>query len=172
MISEKINIKAKKMMLLIGMVSMTMTFAGLTSAYVVSSSRSDWLNSFEIPLPFTISTFIILISSVTFGLAKYYNSIDSNKKSIQYTLLTIILAFTFIYFQFVGFGQIINSGYYFTGAQSSITTSFLYVLVMLHMLHLFAGIVVLFFVLSNLIKGKYSSSNKLGIELGVVFLHF
>ena len=172
MISEKINIKAKKMMLLIGMVSMTMTFAGLTSAYVVSSSRSDWLNSFEIPLPFTISTFIILISSVTFGLAKYYNSIDSNKKSIQYTLLTIILAFTFIYFQFVGFGQIINSGYYFTGAQSSITTSFLYVLVMLHMFHLFAGIVVLFFVLSNLIKGKYSSSNKLGIELGVVFLHF
>ena len=172
MISEKINIKAKKMMLLIGMVSMTMTFAGLTSAYVVSSSRSDWLNSFEIPLPFTISTFIILISSVTFGLAKYYNSINSNKKSIQYTLLTIILAFTFIYFQFVGFGQIINSGYYFTGAQSSITTSFLYVLVMLHMLHLFAGIVVLFFVLSNLIKGKYSSSNKLGIELGVVFWHF
>ena len=85
MISEKINIKAKKMMLLIGMVSMTMTFAGLTSAYVVSSSRSDWLNSFEIPLPFTISTFIILISSVTFGLAKYYNSINSNKKSIQYT---------------------------------------------------------------------------------------
>jgi cytochrome c oxidase subunit 3 len=40
------------------------------------------------------------------------------------------------------------------------------------MLHLFAGIVVLFFVLSNLIKGKYSGSKKLGIELGVVFWHF
>ena len=40
--------KAKKMMLWVGMISMSMTFAGLTSAYVVSSSRSDWLSQFEI----------------------------------------------------------------------------------------------------------------------------
>jgi cytochrome c oxidase subunit 3 len=172
MISEKINIKAKKMMLLIGMVSMTMTFAGLTSAYVVSSSRSDWLNSFEMPIEFTISTFIIILSSITFGFAKHFNSINSIKKSIALILFTILLAFIFIFFQFQGFGQIINSGYYFTGAQSSITTSFLYVLVMLHMLHLFAGIIVLFVVLFNLIKGKYSAKKTLGIELGVIFWHF
>ena len=43
--------------------------------------------------------------------------------------------------------KIINLGYYFTGAESSITTSFLYVLVVLHMTHLIAGIIVLFFVL-------------------------
>ena len=171
MISEKINIKAKKMMLLIGMVSITMTFAGLTSAYVVSSSRSDWLTSFEMPLAFTISTLILILSSITFGFAKHFNSIDSLKKSIMFIIFTILLAFTFIYYQFEGFGQIINSGYYFTGAQSSITTSFLYVLVMLHMAHLFAGIIVLFVVLYNLIKGKYSGSNKLRIELGVVFWH-
>ena len=34
------NARAKKMMLWFGMISMTMTFAGLTSAYVVSSSRA------------------------------------------------------------------------------------------------------------------------------------
>ena len=33
------NNRAKKMMLWFGMISMSMTFAGLTSAYVVSSSR-------------------------------------------------------------------------------------------------------------------------------------
>ena len=41
--SEPLNIKtnrAKKMMLWFGMISMSMTFAGLTSAYVVSSSRA------------------------------------------------------------------------------------------------------------------------------------
>ena len=38
MIEEKIkNIRAKKMMLWFSMISMTMTFGGLTSAYVVSS---------------------------------------------------------------------------------------------------------------------------------------
>ena len=63
MIEKKTNIKAKKMMLLIGMISMTMTFAGLTSAYVVSATRSDWLSTFEVPFYFTISTILILISS-------------------------------------------------------------------------------------------------------------
>ena len=38
--------KAKKMMLWVGMISMSMTFAGLTSAYVVSSTRADWLSQF------------------------------------------------------------------------------------------------------------------------------
>ena len=33
------NSRTKKMMLWFGMISMSMTFAGLTSAYVVSSSR-------------------------------------------------------------------------------------------------------------------------------------
>jgi cytochrome c oxidase subunit 3 len=172
MTSAKTNIKAKKMMLLIGMVSMTMTFAGLTSAYVVSSSRSDWLISFEMPSAFTISTFILILSSVTFSLAKHFNSIDSSKKSFIFVLLTMLLAFTFIFYQFRGFGQIIDSGYYFTGPQSSITTSFLYVLVLLHLLHLIAGILVLFFISFNLLKGKYSTGNTLGIELGVVFWHF
>ena len=35
--------KAKKMMLWFAMISMTMMFAGLTSAYVVSKARPDWL---------------------------------------------------------------------------------------------------------------------------------
>ena len=34
--------KAKKMMLLFGLLSITMTFAGLTSAYIVSKGRPDW----------------------------------------------------------------------------------------------------------------------------------
>ena len=172
MTSAKTNIKAKKMMLLIGMVSMTMTFAGLTSAYVVSSSRSDWLVSFEMPFVFTISTFILILSSVTLSLAKHFNSKDSPNKSLIFVFLTILLAFTFIFYQFKGFSQIIDSGYYFTGAQSSITTSFIYVLVLLHMLHLIAGILVLFIISFNLLKGKYSSENALGIELGVIFWHF
>ena len=49
------NYKAKKMMLWLGMISMSMTFAGLTSAYVVSSSRADWLSQFDIPIALVIS---------------------------------------------------------------------------------------------------------------------
>ena len=42
--------RAKKMMLWFGIISMVMTFAGLTSAYVVSKNRPDWLTDFELPV--------------------------------------------------------------------------------------------------------------------------
>ena len=53
------NARAKKMMLWFAMISMTMTFAGLTSAYVVSSSRADWLTSFELPDVFKYDSSLI-----------------------------------------------------------------------------------------------------------------
>ena len=65
------NNRAKKMMLWFGMISITMTFAGLTSAFIVSSSRPDWLDSFILPNWFTISTVSIVLSSLFFQLAKF-----------------------------------------------------------------------------------------------------
>ena len=164
--------KAKKMMLWVGMISMAMTFAGLTSAYVVSSSRADWLSQFKIPGSFTISTLLILISSFSFYLAKK-SLLSKNIKATKILILTtFMLASLFVYFQFKGFEDIIAQGYYFTGAESSITTSFLYVLVLLHLAHLFAGIIVLLVVYFRLVRGSYSGSNTIGFELAHLFWHF
>ena len=62
--------RSYKMLLWFGMVSMFMMFAGLTSAYVVSTSRPDWLSNFKLPDAFMISTVLIIASSITFHLAK------------------------------------------------------------------------------------------------------
>ena len=164
--------KAKKMMLWVGMISMAMTFAGLTSAYVVSSSRADWLSQFKIPESFTISTLLILLSSFSFYLAKKSLLSKKIKATKIWILTTFMLALLFVYFQFKGFADIIAQGYYFTGAESSITTSFLYVLVLLHLAHLFAGIIVLLVVYFMLVRGSYSGSNTLGFELAHLFWHF
>ena len=166
------NKRAKKMMLLFGMISMSMTFAGLTSAYVVSSSRSDWIDQIDLPFAFTVSTFLLLLSSGTFHLA--LKSIEGMllKKAQSLLLMTLFLALTFIYFQFQGFGEIIEQGYYFTGAESSITTSYLYILVLLHLGHLIAGIIIVLFVLYNSFREKYLQGNTLGFELAVTFWHF
>ena len=58
--SQQKNKRAKKMMLWFGIVSLIMSFGGLTSAFIVSSSREDWLNDFELPNSFFISTIVIL----------------------------------------------------------------------------------------------------------------
>ena len=62
--------KAKKMMLLFGLLSITMTFAGLTSAYIVSKGRPDWTMDFNLPAEFFFSTFILVLSSFTLCIAK------------------------------------------------------------------------------------------------------
>lgn len=62
--------KTYKMLLYFAMISIIMIFAGLTSAFVVSKQRPDWLKELVIPATFTYSTIILLISSVTFYLAK------------------------------------------------------------------------------------------------------
>ena len=41
--------RAKKQMLWFGIISLCMTFAGLTSAYIVSMERRDWLEDYDFP---------------------------------------------------------------------------------------------------------------------------
>ena len=66
------QVRAKKMMLLLALLSITMTFGGLTSAYVVSKGRPDWLVDFTLPASFTYSTIILFISSLTIHLSKQW----------------------------------------------------------------------------------------------------
>ena len=173
--SNDINIKmskAKKMMLWIGMISICMTFAGLTSAFIVSSKRADWLSDFIIPNDFLISTILITLSSLFFYLSKNKLEAEQIKSSKIFLLITFISAIFFVLFQFRGFNSIIDQGFYFTGAESSVTTSYLYVLVLLHLAHLLAGFISLVVVYYNLSFGKYIDGNKVGFELAHTFWHF
>ena len=165
------TIKAKKMMLLFSMLSIAMTFAGLTSAYIVSKSRPDWLKDFELPFAFIVSTVVIILSSISIYIAK--KSVKNNEvsKTSLWLLITFGLGIIFVISQFSGFNELIGLGYFFTGAQSTITTSFLYVLTVLHLAHLFAGLRVLVVVTINNYINKYRSE-KLGFELAVNFWHF
>lgn len=176
--------KAKKMMLWFGMISITMTFAGLTSAFIVSSSRPDWLDSFVLPNWFTISTASIILSSLFFQLAKFrldkyirvslpenINIYIERNNVNSLLVLTILTAIIFVVSQFLGFNEIISQGYYFTGPESSVTTSYVYILVFLHLAHLFAGMIVLTVVITKFNKQRYEK-NKLGFELALIFWHF
>ena len=164
--------RSYKLILLFAMVSMTMMFAGLTSAYVVSQSRADWLKDFQLPSAFYFSTIAILGCSITFHMAKKAIQKDDQSKTTLLLLATLVLGISFIVLQFVGFGQIVENGYYFTGSASSITTTFLYIVVIMHLLHLAGGMISLLIIIYNHFKQKYNSTQTLGIELGAMYWHF
>ncbi|MCF6307593.1 MAG: cytochrome c oxidase subunit 3 [Flavobacteriaceae bacterium] len=164
--------RAKKMMLWFGLISLTMSFAGLTSAYVVSSEREDWLSDFQIPQAFYISLAVIVLSSVTFYFAKRNVIAQESKKGMIFLIATFLLGVTFIIFQFKGFSEIIANGYFFTGSESSITTSFIYLVVLLHLTHIIAALISVLVVIYNHYKQKYTSGNTVGIEIAATFWHF
>lgn len=164
--------RSYKLILIFAMVSMIMMFAGLTSAFVVSKARVDWLKDFQLPTAFYYSTLAIIMSSVTIHMAKKSIQKDEKSKTTVFLLSTLALGILFVILQFVGFGQIVENGYYFTGSESSITTTFLYIVTVVHMIHLAGGLISLLIIIYNHFKQKYNSSQTLGIELGAMYWHF
>lgn len=163
--------KSAKPMLWVSLISMVMFFAGLTSAYIVSAKREDWV-AFDLPQAFYISTFLIVLSSVALFLSQSFLKKDDLQKSMLLLVATFILGLAFVWFQYIGFKELESLGLYFTGPQSTVSTSFVIGITFIHVLHLLAGVVVLMVVIYNHYKKKYSSTNMLGFELGAIFWHF
>ena len=161
-----------KMLLIFGMISILMIFAGLTSAYVVSKSRPDWLNQFHLPNAFIWSTVVMIASSVTFILALKAIKQSNYKSTTIFLWSTLLLGVLFVFFQFKGFGQVIKNGYFFTGSEINVTNSFLYIVVLVHLAHLLGGFISLIIVIYNHYKQKYNAAQTLGIELSAMYWHF
>ena len=164
--------KTYKLLLWFAMISICMIFAGLTSAYVVSKSRPDWLKDFHLPIAFLSSTIGMLLSSFTFYSALQTMKKGNRNQTTILLLFTLALGIAFIALQLKGFGQVIENGYFFTGSESNVTTSFLYITVLVHIAHLLGGIISLLIVIYNHYKQKYNSTQTLGIELSAMYWHF
>lgn len=163
--------KVAKPMLWLGMGSMVMLFAGLSSAYVVSHESAKWVK-FELPQLFYISTAILILSSVTMNSAVMATKKNEFKSIKRYVLITLLLGIAFIVCQFQAWSYLISQGIYFTGKTHNASGSYLYMLTFMHMLHLVAGIISLMVVWVKAAGKKYNSENILGIQLSAIFWHF
>lgn len=163
--------KSAKPMLWVAMISMVMFFAGLTSAYVISMKRDDWVD-FDLPQAFFVSTFLIVLSSGTLFLSQFFLKKDKRQLSLFFVEATLVLGLGFIWQQYVGFNQLKSVGLFFTGPESTVSTSFIIGITFMHILHILAGVIVLFVVIYNHFKYKYTPKDLLGFELGAIFWHF
>ncbi len=165
--------RAKKMMLWFGIISLSMSFLGFTSAYIVSSTREDWLENFQIPQSFYISLVVIIVSSVTMHFALRNVKREKNKAGTFLLLTTFILGLIFIWLQLRGFDEIIGIfGYNPTGPTSNITYTYIFLIAAVHIAHIAVALLALLVVIYNHFKLKYRNGNTLGIELAATFWHF
>jgi cytochrome c oxidase subunit 3 len=130
------------------------------------------MQDYQIPKAFWFSTGIILLSSLTYWLAK--RAVSANQQSRGTLLLgvTLLLGGAFIISQLQGFSEMIGLGYYFTGPTSNITLSYIFLIAAVHILHVVAGLISLLVVFFKQSRGKYGPGRMLGMELGITFWHF
>ena len=163
--------KSAKPLLWISMISMSMVFAGLTSALVVRKAEGNWLE-FDYPIWFYISTVLIILSSFTINWAKNNVKKDNITLAQKGFRWTLILGLGFALSQYLTWGALYDDGVYFTGPGSNASGSFLYVLTLLHLLHLAGGVIALLYTTYKAKREQYYSQNYLGVELCAIFWHF
>jgi cytochrome c oxidase subunit 3 len=186
---------SKRMLLWFGIISITMLFAGLTSAYIVRQGEGKWVD-FNMPGLFKLSTALIFTSSFTMQWA-VISARKNNKLTLKIALgITALLGIGFMISQYLSWSELVKQGIYFAGRIEDIKTnftyvpsikretaqaagdagnvaaSFLYVITALHVAHLLGGMIAILFVFSRSLKGKYSAANYNGVTVCSIYWHF
>jgi cytochrome c oxidase subunit 3 len=163
------KIHPHKMLLWIGMGSIVMMFAGLTSAYIVKKSQANWLE-FELPNFFWFSTIVILVSSFTIQMAVKKAKAGEMSQYRGFLSVTYLLGVGFILLQILGFQALELNNIALTGVRSNAAGSFLLAIAGLHLLHLLGGVIAVFLLKRG--ANKTDSNKLLPVELVASYWHF
>jgi cytochrome c oxidase subunit 3 len=176
---ESQKIHPKKFLLYVGMASMTMLFAALTSALIVKKGDTQNWQNFRLPNEFLTSTLIIIVSSLTIQMA--VNQYKKMRFSLSklWMLATMLLSLLFVYFQLKGWDTLKAIGMPFNGNPSG---SFVYAISGIHGFHYIFGIffLMLIYLLIRFSKEevKFQSNNQynpdrlLHLEILAAYWHY
>jgi heme/copper-type cytochrome/quinol oxidase subunit 3 len=162
----------RKLLMWAFLASDVMFFGTFIATYLVYRNRSlvgpypaDIL---DIPLT-TISTFVLLMSSLTMVLALHYVRDGSKGWGRLWIFMTAALGSVFIGFQIVEFYTFVNEG--LTPVTNLFGTTF-FILTGFHGAHVTIGILWLLFLLFSHFKGTLRSDNSLDLEIAGLYWHF
>ncbi|MGB1204640.1 MAG: cytochrome c oxidase subunit 3 [Chitinophagales bacterium] len=175
--AKKNRIHPKMFLLWLGIGSIIMMFAGLTSAYIVREAAGNWVY-FKLPDLFNISTLVVILSSITLVLASKSIKKQNQKAYRNWLGLTLILGIAFLILQYEGWKELTRTGILLNGNPSG---SFLYVISGIHALHILGGVLfLLIFFIKSLFKpnpvqellDEINPDKYLNIGLLSVYWHF
>jgi len=165
---EQKRMHPHKFTLWVAIGSLLMMFAGLTSAFIVKSNQVNW-KPVAMPVWFTISTILMLLSSGTMQLALkgFRERVMRNYRLWMW--VTLGLGAAFVASQWIGFQELWSKQVTFQGAGAG---QFLYVIFGLHALHVIAGVIVLLVMAIRSFVGSVKSYNTVPVEIAATYWHF
>lgn len=150
-------------------ISITMIFISLSSAYIVKQAEGNW-RIFEFPDLFKVTSLIIVLSSVSMHWS-YIAAKRNNLLQIRLGLVvTAILGAAFMIGQFVAWNELVSIDVNFSGGNPA--ESFVYVFTGLHVAHLVGGVIFLAVMLKASFSYKVHSKSLTKIEMCTTYWHF
>lgn len=133
-----------KLNLWLFMLASSMLFAATVSAFIVhrpdAEGRGAW-TAFDLPIFFLYSTIIVVLSSVTAFYAYKSAKNDELSQNKTWLLVTTILGTLFCVSQYLGWQQMVRLELTFVNARpEDISASYVWVITMLHFIHILGGI--------------------------------
>ncbi len=176
---EYTGVNPQKFALWIGMGTMTMFFAALTSALLIKKGDFRVWESFRLPNIFMVSTAVIIIVSITMQLSLYCYR-HAKFSAFRWLLFaSFVLALVFLGLQLEGWQKLKEMGLPLAG---NLAGSFVYLLTSMHGAHIIGGLAVLLVFLVSAIRSRkdpiYELRNiinpkrQLNLEMLVSFWHF
>lgn len=179
---ERRKIHPHKFALWLGLGSILMMFAGLTSAYIVRMAQGNW-RMFEMPGTFYVSTPVILLSSVTMAIGLRAFRTRNIRRYRTMIMATILLGVLFGLMQAYGFyelyrvpqalqladGKTIMQTVRVNGNPSE---SFLFVIAGLHLAHILGGVLALLIVFFRAYRLHVKEYKATGLEIVATYWHF
>lgn len=153
----------------IALAPIVMTFASLSSAYIFRQGfASDW-RTIQMPRLVWLNTAILLLSSIALEIGKSALKRDRLASFKGWAIATTILGAAFLAGQLVVWRDLVHAGVYISTSPNS---SFFYLMTGAHGLHLFGGVIALFYVVSGALRSRYSSERRTAVDVTAIYWHF
>lgn len=167
-----LGVDNKKVGMWLFIASDCMFFGALIGTYLIYAGKSIVgpypQDLFDIPLT-TLSTFILLMSSLSVALAVQAVQKGDQKGLRRWLLVTVIMGLIFLGFQVFEFSSFINAG--LTLSTNLFGTTF-YVLTGIHGVHVALGVLWLALLYFTSLKGDTKRANAVNVEVAGLYWHF
>lgn len=170
--TQRQKIHPHKLLMWIAIASICMMFGGWTSAFLVRKAQGNWL-LFTMPVSFWISTFVVILSSVTMQFSLQEFKKRNTQRYKRLITVTALLGVVFMALQFIGFYEMHHAGIILNGTAEGVSGSFIYVISGVHLVHMLGGVIalVVYFLMAHFRRQVkvYSST---GLEILSTYWHF
>jgi cytochrome c oxidase subunit 3 len=152
----------------LGIASIIMLFAALTSAYIVRKSQGNWVE-FRLPGIFLINTIVIIASSITMQWAvNSFRNFKENSYRIALTI-TFLLGIGFLFGQYMGWLALEERGIYVNGNPSG---SFVYAISGVHGAHIIGGLIIMLITLIKSFVKPFNPNKLVNVQMMSTYWHF